>query len=134
VFMVSLSYHQKPYRPTLMEIFGSVVSPSPSDDTETGRRFAAENPDGRGNLALAIAEAWEDVSRNPGSSFCIGSGENYSLLHQTVIGLEARDQLAELGERPDVIFGSLGAGSNFGGIALPFLGDALRGGPPVRCV
>jgi tryptophan synthase beta chain len=135
VFMVALSFQQKPYRRTLMELFGAAVSPSPSTDTDTGRTFLATNPDGRGNLALAIAESLDDVARHPGSAFCIGSGENYSLLHQTVIGLEAREQLAEMGEHPDEIYASLGAGSNFGGISLPFIGAALRReAPAVRCV
>ncbi len=134
VFMVALSFRQKPYRRTLMEVFGATVSPSPSPDTPTGRRFLDSNPDGRGNIALAIAESLDDVAANPGSKFCIGSGETYSLLHQTVIGLEAKEQLEEIGEYPDVIYASLGAGSNFGGICLPFLGESLRGGRSVRCV
>jgi tryptophan synthase beta chain len=134
VYMVALSYLQKPYRRTMMRMFGASVAASPSPDTELGRQFLAENPDGRGNIALAIGESLQDVGANPGSRFCIGSGEDYSLLHQTVIGIEARDQLAELGEWPDVVYASIGAGSNFGGISFPFLGEQLRGGRSVRCV
>jgi tryptophan synthase beta chain len=134
VYMVALSYQQKPYRRTMMEMFGASVVPSPSHDTELGRRFLADAPDGRGNIALAIGESLEDVSTHPGSRFCIGSGEDYSLLHQTVIGIEARAQLAEFGEWPDAVYASVGAGSNFGGICFPFLGERLRGQRSVRCV
>lgn len=134
VYMVGLSYAQKPYRRTMMQMFGATVAASPSGDTEAGRAFRKEHPDGRGNIALAIGESLEDVAANPGSRFCIGSGEDYSLLHQTVIGEEAKEQLADLGEWPDAVYASIGAGSNFGGIAFPFLGEQLRGGKQVRCV
>ncbi len=134
VYMVAISYRQKPYRRTMMQLFGADVAPSPSDRTRVGRSFLAGDPEGRGNIALSIAEALEDAGDRPGSRFCIGSGEVYSLLHQTVIGIEARDQLAALGEWPDVVVASVGAGSNFGGICFPFLGDRLRTGRPVRCV
>ncbi len=134
VYMVGLSYQQKPYRRTMMKMFGASVSSSPSGDTEAGRLFRKENPDGRGNIALAIGESLEDVGANPGSRFCIGSGEDYSLLHNTVIGNEAKEQLADLGEWPDAIFASIGAGSNFGGITFPFLGEQLRGGRSSRYV
>jgi tryptophan synthase beta chain len=134
VFMVALSYEQKPYRRTMMEMFGASVAASPSEDTEVGRAFRAADPTGRGNIALAIAEAMEDAATHPGTRFCIGSGEDYSILHQTVIGLEAAEQLAEHAESPDVVVASVGAGSNFGGMAFPFLGEALRTGREVRCV
>lgn len=134
VYMVALSYRQKPYRRTIMRMFGASVVASPSEDTELGRQFRAEHADGRGNIALAIGESLEDVAVTPGSRFCIGSGEDYSLLHQTLIGIEAKAQLDELGEWPDAVFASIGAGSNFGGISFPFLGERLRSGRPVRCV
>jgi tryptophan synthase beta chain len=133
-YMVALSYEQKPYRRTIMEMFGATVAASPSEDTEVGRAFRATDPSGRGNIALAIAEAMEDAAAHPDTRFCIGSGEDYSILHQTVIGLEAREQLAEHSEAPDVVVASVGAGSNFGGMAFPFLRDRLRSGRAVRCV
>lgn len=134
VYMVALSYQQKPYRRTMMEMFGASVVSSPSRDTEIGRRFQADTPSGRGNIALAIGESLQEVSASAGSRFCIGSGEDYSLLHQTVIGIEARQQLDEVGEWPDVVYASVGAGSNFGGICFPFLAQRLRGRRSVRCV
>jgi tryptophan synthase beta chain len=130
VYMVRSSYEAKPYRATIMTALGAEVIPSPSDRTEVGRR---ESPDSPGSLSIALAEALEDTAE-PGTRFCTGSGETYSLLHQTVIGLEAQEQLTELGEHADVVIGSLGAGSNFGGLALPFVGAAIRGGPKVRCL
>jgi tryptophan synthase beta chain len=134
VYMVAVSYEQKPYRRTMMEMFGASVTASPSQDTAVGRDFLRDDPSGHGNIALAIAEALEETTAVPGTRFCIGSGENYSILHQTVIGLEAREQLAELGEWPDVVVASVGAGSNFGGMAFPFLGARLTEGRAVRAV
>lgn len=133
VYMVRSSYQDKPYRRTIMEALGATVVPSPSDQTEAGRQARQEDPEAAGGLAVALAEALEDAGR-PGTHFCTGSGETYSLLHQTVMGLEAREQLAALDDQPDVVVGSLGGGSNLGGLALPFLGTMLSGGQPVRCV
>jgi tryptophan synthase beta chain len=130
VYMVRSSYLAKPYRRTLMELLGAEVLASPSPRTRVGRQAAGDEG---GTLSVALAEAIEDTAE-PDTRFCTGSGETYSLLHQTVIGLEAQEQLAALGETPDVLVASLGAGSNFGGLALPFLGAASRGGPHVRCI
>jgi tryptophan synthase beta chain len=132
VHMVRTSLEGKPYRRTLMELLGATVTASPSERTETGRRYLADGERG-GTLSIALAEALEET-RDPGTRFCAGSGETYSLLHQTVIGLEAEQQLGELGERPDVVIAGLGAGSNFGGISFPFLRSQLTGGEPVRCL
>jgi len=131
VYMVRSSYLAKPYRKTIMEMLGARVVPSPSLHTESGRR--AGGPSQPGSLSVALAEALDD-RQDPATHFCTGSGETYSLLHQTVIGLEAREQLRELGEQPDVLVGALGGGSNLGGLTLPFIGASLRGEPPVRCV
>ncbi|HEX2078003.1 MAG TPA: TrpB-like pyridoxal phosphate-dependent enzyme [Longimicrobium sp.] len=134
VYMVGTSYRQKPYRKVAMQMFGAQVASSPSPQTQAGRELLARDPDGHGNLALAIAEALEEALSRDDTRFCIGSGEPYSILHQTVMGEEARQQLAALGEQPDVVLGSLGAGSNFGGIAFPFLRGNLAGESSVRCV
>jgi tryptophan synthase beta chain len=134
VYMVAVSYEQKPYRRTMMEMFGASVAASPSPRTAAGRRFLRDDPSGGGNIALAIAEALEETTGDPGTRFCIGSGENYSILHQTVIGLEAREQLADLGEWPDIVIAAVGAGSNFGGMAFPFLGASRTENRAVRCV
>nr|WP_063779189.1 TrpB-like pyridoxal phosphate-dependent enzyme [Kibdelosporangium sp. MJ126-NF4]CTQ98717.1 Tryptophan synthase beta chain like (EC 4.2.1.20) [Kibdelosporangium sp. MJ126-NF4] len=134
VHMVRSSYEAKPYRRTMMELLGASVQASPSASTSVGR--AAIDQDGTdqdGSLSVALAEALVDADQD-GSYFCTGSGETYSLLHQTVIGLEAKDQLAEFGDTADVVIASLGGGSNFGGLALPFLGAAARGERSVRCV
>jgi len=133
VYMVRSSYLDKPYRRTIMELLGAAVVPSPSAETESGRRAAGGAAEPGGSLSIALAEAVE-AAAEPGVHFCAGSGETYSLLHQTVIGLEARAQLEDLGDPPDVLVASLGGGSNLGGLALPFLGAMLRGGRPVRCV
>lgn len=127
VYMVRTSYESKPYRRTLMETLGAEVFPSPSGRTDVGRRVAADPAEASGSLSVALAEAVADTTE-PGTAFCTGSGETYSLLHQTVIGLEAQEQLQELGEQPDLVVGSLGGGSNFGGLALPFVGKGLREG------
>jgi len=132
VYMVRNSFLAKPYRKAIMEMLGASVVASPSQETEVGRRFAAEGEEA-GSLSIALAEALEDT-RTPGTRFCAGSAETYAILHNTVIGLEARNQLDALGAHPDVVIAGLGAGSNFGGIAFPFLGEALHGGPAVRCL
>lgn len=133
VYMVRSSYLAKPYRKTMMEVLGATVVPSPSDRTEAGRLARREDPESPGSLSVALAEAVED-SGSAGIRFCTGSGETYALLHQTVAGTEAQEQLADLGDYPDVIVAALGGGSNLGGLALPFLGAMLRGERPVRCV
>ena len=132
VYMVGVSYRQKPYRKVMMQMFGAEVVASPSPDTRSGAELLARNAEG--NLAFAITEALEDALAHDDTRFCIGSGESYSILHNTVIGLEARQQLEMAGAYPDVVIGSLGAGSNFGGIAFPFLADRLRGESQARCL
>lgn len=134
VYMVGSSYRQKPYRRTMMRLYGAEVVSSPHSETPSGRRFLEQHPDGHGNIALAIAEALDDTAVSPDTRFCIGSGEPYSILHQTVIGLEAKRQMELIGAYPDVVIGSLGAGSNFGGISMPFLADRLLGKSAVRCL
>jgi tryptophan synthase beta chain len=131
VYMVRSSYQTKPYRKTIMELLGATVVASPSGSTSIGRQAGGE--EAPGSLSVALAEALEDAT-TPGTHFCTGSGETYALLHQTVAGLEARDQLAELGDQADVLVASLGGGSNLGGLALPFLGAMARGERQVRCV
>jgi tryptophan synthase beta chain len=133
VYMVRSSYQAKPYRRTLMEALGATVIASPSERTEVGRKARRDCAEPSGSLSIALAEALEDTAE-PGTQFCTGSGETYSLLHQTVAGLEAQEQLAELGDPADVVVGSLGGGSNFGGLALPFIGTMLQGGRAVRSV
>ncbi|HEY0733445.1 MAG TPA: TrpB-like pyridoxal phosphate-dependent enzyme [Herpetosiphonaceae bacterium] len=134
VYMVGVSYRQKPYRKVIMQMYGAQVVASPSADTQIGAELLASNSEQGGNLAFAITEALEDALSREDTRFCIGSGESYSILHQTIIGLEARRQMALAGEYPDIVIGSLGAGSNFGGIAFPFLRDRLRGESQVRCI
>lgn len=132
VYMVRSSAEAKPYRPGLMRLLGAEVVSSPSSRTEAGRRAAAGTTDPGGSLAVALAEAVEDTTE-PHTHFCAGSAETYSILHQTVIGLEAVEQLAAADEHADVLVASLGAGSNLGGLVLPFLSDLAEGGRP-RCV
>lgn len=134
VYMVGTSFRQKPYRKTIMQVYGADVVPSPSPDTASGARLLNEGRMDAGNIAFAVTEALEDALANDGSQLSVGSGESYSILHSTVIGLEARAQLERLGIRPDVVIASLGAGSNFGGVAFPFLQDRLRGTSDVRCI
>lgn len=133
VYMVRSSCQAKPYRRTIMEALGATVIPSPSERTEAGRAALAGPVAAAGSLSVALAEALEDAAE-PGTHFCTGSGETYSLLHQTVAGLEAREQLAALADPPDVVVASLGGGSNLGGLILPFLGSKANGGRLPRFV
>ncbi len=134
VFMVRVSYDQKPYRRALMEAFGATVSPSPSRETQSGRAILAQHPDSTGSLGIAISEAVEVAVQDPHSRYALGSVLNHVLLHQTVIGLEAIEQMALAGDEPDVIVGCTGGGSNFAGLALPFLGRKLKGKSKARVV
>ena len=134
VFMVRSSYDQKPYRRVLMETYGASVVPSPSEDTQYGRSVLAEAPDHTGSLGLAISEAIEDTVTHPGTKYSLGSVFDFVLLHQTVIGQEAIEQMALAGEEPDVLIGCAGGGSNFAGLTFPFIGRALRGGPKPRVI
>ncbi|MEO5918492.1 MAG: TrpB-like pyridoxal phosphate-dependent enzyme, partial [Candidatus Limnocylindrales bacterium] len=134
VYMVRASYDQKPYRRNLMEVYGAEIVASPSRDTEYGRKVLAEQPDHTGSLGLAISEAIEDTVTHPGTKYSLGSVFDFVLLHQTVIGLEAMEQMAMAGEEPDVIIGCAGGGSNFAGLTFPFIGRGLRGGPKPRII
>jgi tryptophan synthase beta chain len=134
VFMVRSSYDQKPYRRVLMETYGAEVVASPSPDTQYGRSVLAEVPNHTGSLGLAISEAIEDTVTHPGTKYSLGSVFDFVLLHQTVIGLEAMEQMALAGEEPDVVIACAGGGSNFAGLTFPFIGRGLRGGPKPRIV
>ena len=134
VFMVRVSYNQKPYRRALMETYGARCVASPSEETASGRAILAQRPDHPGSLGIAISEAVEVAAQRDDTKYALGSVLNHVLLHQTVVGLEAMDQLAMADDYPDVVVGCTGGGSNFAGIAFPFLGAHLRGGRPVRIV
>jgi len=137
VYMVAASYHQKPYRRVMMETWGGQVVPSPSDRTQAGKAILARDPDTSGSLGIAISEAVEDAATHPDTHYSLGSVLNHVLLHQTVIGLEAKQQLEQAGEGlPDVVLGSCGGGSNLAGLALPFVPDCggANGGNGPRLV
>ena len=134
VYMVRVSYQQKPYRRALMETYGATCIPSPSKETESGRAILAANPNSPGSLGIAISEAVEVAAKNADTNYALGSVLNHVLLHQTVIGLEAIEQMEMAGFWPDVVIACAGGGSNFAGIAFPFLGKKLRGGKDVRVV
>jgi len=119
--MVKVSYDQKPYRKILMQTWGATVYPSPSENTEFGRKLLSENRDHPGSLGIAISEALQDTVGTPGTKYALGSVLNHVCLHQTVIGQEAIKQMELAGEEPDVVIGCAGGGSNFAGIAFPFL-------------
>jgi pyridoxal-phosphate dependent TrpB-like enzyme len=127
VYMVKVSYFQKPGRRSLMQTFGASVVPSPSNQTNAGRAALALDPDNQGSLGMAISEAVEEAAMNADTNYALGSVLNHVLLHQTVIGLEAKKQFAKIGEYPDVIIAPCGGGSNFGGVAFPFLADKAAG-------
>jgi tryptophan synthase beta chain len=127
VYMVKISYYQKPMRKTLMQVWGAEVYPSPTDRTEAGRKILKENPDTNGSLGIAISEAVEDAVTHEDTNYALGSVLNHVLLHQTIIGLEAKKQLELIEEKPDVLIGCVGGGSNFAGFAFPFIGDILQG-------
>lgn len=126
VYMVRISYTQKPYRRTLMEVYGSEVLPSPSSRTETGRGILASNPEHPGSLGIAISEAVEDAVSNPFTKYSLGSVLNHVLLHQTIIGEEVLLQLEQAGDKPDVVIGCVGGGSNFAGLVFPILRSFLQ--------
>jgi tryptophan synthase beta chain len=136
IWMVGASYDQKPYRRTMMEVFGATVHRSPSELTQAGRSIRADNPEHTGSLGIAISEAVEVAAGDPEVRYALGSVLNHVLLHQTVIGEEALLQLASVGEAPDVIVGCTGGGSNFGGLTFPFLREKLAGrmSPTIRAV
>ena len=127
IYMVKISYEQKPYRRSMMQTWGGNVFPSPTNMTQAGRDALAQDPNNMGSLGLAISEAVEEAASRADTNYTLGSVLNHVLLHQTVIGLEAKKQLAMVGEYPDMVFAPCGGGSNFGGIAFPFLADKAAG-------
>ncbi|MEF3254560.1 MAG: TrpB-like pyridoxal phosphate-dependent enzyme [Deferribacterales bacterium] len=134
VYMVKVSYYQKPYRKSFMRLFGAEVIPSPSEFTNAGREVLKRNPDSNGSLGIAISEAVEEAAGREDTNYALGSVLNHVLLHQTVIGLEALKQFEIVGDYPDKIYASCGGGSNFGGIALPFLEKKLKGVKDVEAI
>lgn len=127
VYMVRASYDQKPYRKIMMKLFGADVLPSPSNKTKSGQKYAAQDPNHPGSLGIAISEAVEDAVSRKDTNYCLGSVLNHVLLHQTIIGQEAKKQMEIAGDYPDVVIACHGGGSNFAGIAFPFLQDKLSG-------
>ena len=119
VYMVKVSYHQKPYRRSLMHIWGASVYPSPTDRTQAGRAILAKDPETSGSLGMAISEAVEDAATHENTNYSLGSVLNHVMLHQTIVGLETKKQLALAGESPDVLIGCVGGGSNFSGFCFP---------------
>jgi len=134
VYMVKVSYEQKPYRRSIMQLFGAEVFASPTDKTDAGRAVLKEHPDSLGSLGIAISEAVEDAVKNSDTNYALGSVLNHVVLHQTVIGLEAKKQMEKAGYYPDVIIACSGGGSNFGGIAMPFVHDKIKEGKKVRII
>ena len=130
VFMVAVSYQQKPYRRIMMETWGGTVVPSPSSETHAGRAILAEDPESPGSLGIAISEAIEYAVTHEGYKYSLGSVVNFVLLHQTVIGLEALKQMEMAGDYPDILIGCAGGGSNAAGLIFPFMRDKLTGNKP----
>ena len=134
VYMVKCSYEQKPFRREVMRVYGASVTPSPSMETEVGRRILAEHPGTTGSLGCAISEAVEKSTTTPGYRYVLGSVLNQVLLHQSVIGVEAKTALDKYGVKPDIIIGCAGGGSNLGGLISPFMGQKLRGEADYRFI
>ncbi len=134
VYMVKVSYYHKPYRRVLMETYGATCIPSPSLETDAGRAILANDSDSPGSLGIAISEAVEVAAKNADTNYSLGSVLNHVLLHQTVIGIEALEQMEMAGYWPDIVIGCTGGGSNFGGLVLPFLGKKLREGKTLRVI
>ena len=127
VYMVNVSYQQKPYRKSMMQLWGAEVIPSPSERTNAGRAILEKDPQSHGSLGIAISEAVEDAATHEDTRYCLGSVLNHVCLHQTVIGLEAKEQMTLAGDYPDVVIGCHGGGSNFAGLAFPFVADKAAG-------
>jgi tryptophan synthase beta chain len=132
VFMVKASYEQKPYRRALMHTWGATVHASPSLETEAGRQILKEDPDSTGSLGIAISEAVEVAAQNPDTNYSLGSVLNHVCTHQSVIGLEAKEQMELFEDTPDVVIGCVGGGSNFAGLSYPFAMDVLKGNAKTR--
>ena len=127
VYMVKVSYQQKPYRRSLMEVYGAKVLASPTNTTNSGRKILAEDPESPGSLGIAISEAVEDAAQREDTKYALGSVLNHVLMHQTIIGQEAKKQMEMAGEYPDVVIGCTGGGSNFAGLSFPFMKDKIEG-------
>jgi len=127
VYMVRVSYEQKPYRKVMMQTWGAEVLPSPSDRTNAGRGIRGKDPNSLGSLGIAISEAVEDAATHDDAKYSLGSVLNHVLMHQTVVGLEAKKQMEMAGEAPDVVIGCVGGGSNFSGLAFPFMPEKFKG-------
>ncbi|XVV06147.1 TrpB-like pyridoxal phosphate-dependent enzyme [Actinosynnema sp. CA-248983] len=134
VYMVKASFQQKPHRHSLMETWGAEVFPSPSTRTQAGRKILADEPDSPGSLGIAISEAVEDALAHDDTKFALGSAMNHVVLHQTIIGLEAKKQFELAGDYPDVVIGCVGGGSNYSGLAFPFMADKLAGHRDTRFI
>ncbi|MBI2215860.1 MAG: TrpB-like pyridoxal phosphate-dependent enzyme [Candidatus Rokubacteria bacterium] len=134
VYMVKVSYQQKPYRRVMMETWGAQVVPSPSPDTEAGKKVLQGDPDSPGSLGIAISEAVEDAATREDTKYSLGSVLNHVLMHQTVIGLETKRQLEKADDEADIVIASAGGGSNFAGLALPFAGDKITGKKKTRLI
>ncbi len=134
IYMVKVTYDQKPMRKSLMHIWGGEVIASPSELTHAGRTILKEDPHCPGSLGIAISEAVEEAAGDKQANYSLGSVLNHVLLHQTVIGLEAKEQLAQAGETVEAVIGCVGGGSNFGGLALPFVKDKIQAGPRMRLI
>ena len=134
IFMVKISFEQKPYRHAMMESYGARCIPSPSKETESGRAVLAEHPDSLGSLGIAISEAVELAGQRDDTKYALGSVLNHVLLHQTVVGQEAIEQMEMADAYPDILIGCTGGGSNFSGLVFPFIGAKLRGGKDVRVI
>ena len=134
VYMVRVSFDQKPYRKAMMESYGARCVASPSSETQSGRAVLEADPDSAGSLGIAISEAVETAAGRNDTKYALGSVLNHVLLHQTVVGQEAIEQMNMAGNYPDILVGCTGGGSNFAGLVLPFLGEQLRGGPKLRIV
>ena len=133
VYMVRISYEQKPYRRSMIRAWGGEIVASPSNDTNAGRAILAKDPTSRGSLGIAISEAVEDAATHDDTNYSLGSVLNHVLLHQTIIGQEAKKQVEKAGVYPDVVIGCVGGGSNFGGLAIPFIKDKI-GGKKLRAI
>ena len=134
VYMVKVSYYQKPYRRSMMELWGATVVPSPSPDTQAGRQVLSDDPDSPGSLGIAISEASEDAATRDDTKYSLGSVLNHVLLHQTVVGQETLKQMEQAGEEADVVIGCVGGGSNYAGLAFPFLRRRLVEGAKTRFI
>ena len=134
VFMVKVSFDQKPYRKALMESFGATCVASPSNLTEVGKMLLKDNPENSGSLGIAISEAVEIAAKNSDTKYALGSVLNHVLLHQTIVGIESLKQMEIAGDDPDILVGCTGGGSNFAGLIFPFLGKQLQGGKKRKIV